>query len=447
MAGCRTTAPGSATAPIPGGVTNSRWENLNGGDGFYAFSDPSDASYAYAESQGGELARIDRKSLVQRNIKPQADYKEKLRFNWNTPLHLSPNDPGVIYIGAQFLFRSADHGQSWERISPDLTTNDPQKQKQEESGGVTVDNSSAETNTTIYSISESPRQRGLIWVGTDDGLVQSTRDGGKRWTNLTDRLPGLGKGNWVSWVEASRHAAGVAYVTVDRHTFGDFAPYLFRTADYGRTWTRIAGPDQGVRGYAHVIKEDRLNPNLLFMGTEFGLWVSLDAGGHWAQYKGGDLPTVAVRDITVQARDDDLVLATHGRGIWIIDDISPLRKLSPEVMGKDFAFIEGRPTQQRLEGNGGWPEGDATFAGPNPPDGAVITYYQPTRPIFGKLKIEILDPTGQVIDELPASKRRGLNRVVWSMRGKAAPGAAPPPSSPSPPPRARAYRRETMACG
>ncbi len=404
----------------PGGITNSRWTNLYGGDGFWAFPDPTDEHYVYVESQGGEIARINRFTMQARNIKPQPNYGEgKLRFNWNTPLHMSPNEPGTIYIGAQFLFRSRDHGQSWERISPDLTTNDPEKQKQEESGGVTVDNSEAEMHTTIFSISESPRDAQTIWVGTDDGNLQITRDGGKNWTNVVGNLPGLPKASWVSWVEASRYDPATAYVTFDRHTFGDMDPHVFKTTDYGKTWTSLVGPDSGIRGYAHVIKEDTEKPDLLFLGTEFGLWVSLDGGNQWAQYKGGEFPAVAVRDLVVQPRDSDLVIATHGRGIWIVDDITPLRKLTPDVLAQEAVFVQGRPIQQRFDAFGGWAEGNASYSGTNPADGALITYYQQKRHIYGRMKIEIFDANGKLVDTVPASSRRGLTRVDWSMRMKA----------------------------
>ena len=404
----------------PGGITNGRWENLGGGDGFWAFPDPADASYVYAESQGGFVARVNRFTLEARFIKPEPNYGEKkLRFNWNTPIHMSPNEKGTIYIGAQFLFRSRDHGQSWERISPDLTTDDPEKQKQEESGGVTVDNSFAETHTTIYSISESPRDGQTIWVGTDDGNLQVTRDGAKTWTNVVANVPDLPKASWVSWVEASLYDAGTAYAAFDRHTFGDMEPHVFKTTDYGKTWTPIVAAGSGVRGYAHVIKEDTVRPNLLFLGTEFGLWISLDGGNHWAQYKGREFPTVAVRDIVVQPRESDLVVATHGRGIWIVDDITPLRKLTPEVMSQGAVFLQAKPAQQRLQANGGWADGSAVFSGPNPPDAALITYYQSKRHIFGKMKLEILDSQGKVVDTLPPNSRRGISRVEWSMRLKA----------------------------
>jgi hypothetical protein len=395
---------------------------MYGGDGFWMFADPSDSDYVYAEAQGGTIGHVNIHTHEIHDIQPKLgpeDLKRytKLRFNWNTPIALSPNDPTTVYIGSQFLFRSRDHGQSWQRISPDLTSNDAQKQKQEQSGGITVDNSAAEMHTTIYSISESPLSAGLIWVGTDDGNVQLTRDAGSHWTNVTANLKGVPKSAWVSWVQASSFQVGTAYLALDRHTFGDMAPYVYVTTDYGKTWSSLATPQdpKGIRGYVHVIKEDTVDPRLLFMGTEFGLWISSDAGAHWAQFKGGHIPAVAVRDLAIQPRDNDLILATHGRGIWIVDDITPLRHLKPEVLSQEAAFVSARPSQQRIEAQGGWPSGAAAFIGDDPANGAVITYYQKTRHLFGKLKIEIVDSKGTVIDELPASTRRGLNRVVWTM--------------------------------
>lgn len=409
----------------PGGITNGRWENLTGGDGFWAFADPSDPHYAYVEIQGGEITRVNQLTLESRSIKPLPNYGEgKLRFNWNTPIHMSPNDPGTLYIAAQFLFRSRDHGQSWDRISPDLTTNDPDKEKQEESGGVTVDNSDAETHCTIYSISESPRDRETIWVGTDDGNLQITRDGGKTWNNIVGNVPNLPRFSWVSWVEASRLDPATAYAAFDRHTFGDMDPYVYKTTDYGKTWTRLVGPGSAVRGFAHVIREDTVAPNLLFLGTEFGLWISLDGGEQWAQYKGGEFPSVPVDDLVVHPRDSDLVVATHGRGIWIVDDISPLRQLTPAVLSEQAGFIAGRPIQQRLMASGGWSNGDAVFVGSNPPDAALITYYQQKRHIFGKMTIQVFDPQGKLLETLTANSRRGLSRVQWSMRLK--PPRVPP---------------------
>ena len=403
----------------PGGITSSRWENLYGGDGFWVIPDAKDPDIVYAEYQGGNIARIDRRTKLARDIQPKAGKGEKLRYNWNTPIHQSPNHPGTIYIGAQYLFRSADQGQSWQRISPDLSTNDPDRQQQELSGGITVDNSSAEMHTTIYSISESPLDDKLIWVGTDDGNIQLTRDGGASWKRASPGLKGVPKGEaWISWVEASRHAPGTAFVTVDRHTWGDMEAHAYRSDDYGRSWQRIAGPGQGVRGYAHVIRQDPVDPDLLYLGTEFGLWISVDAGRSWAEFKGGNFPAVAVRDLQIQERERDLVIATHGRGIWIVDDITPLRELDAGMLAAEAAFLPGRPVQQRIPGVGGWTMGDAAFVGPDAPAGAVITYYQRTRHIFGGIKLEILDAAGNVIDTLPAAKRRGINRVTWTMRVK-----------------------------
>ncbi|HEV3206030.1 MAG TPA: glycosyl hydrolase [Terriglobales bacterium] len=409
----------------PGGVSNSRWENMYNGDGFWMFEDPSDPAYIYTEAQGGTIGRVNRYTHEVRSIQPLPKYGEKkLRFNWNTPIHMSPNEKGTIYIGAQFLFRSRDHGQSWERISPDLTTNDPEKQKQEESGGVTIDNSAAEMHTSIYSISESPKNGQIIWVGTDDGNVQLTRDGAKTWANLVGNVPDLPKYSWVSTIEASRFDEATAYATFDRHTFGDTKPYAYKTTDYGKTWTALPVQQNGVRGYAHVIKEDTVDPNLLFLGTEFGLWISTDGGQRWAEYKGSNFPAAAVRDLVVQARESDLVLGTHGRGIWIIDDISPWRALKPELMDKDAAVIDGPPAIQYFNAQGGWPEGDETFNGPSRPTDAIITYYQKRRHIFGDLKIEVFDQDGKLLDTVAGSKHRGLNRATWGMRLK--PPQVPP---------------------
>jgi photosystem II stability/assembly factor-like uncharacterized protein len=400
----------------PGGITNKQWENMYGGDGFWMFVDPTDPDYVYAEAQGGNIGRIHRKTHEIRDIRPLPAYKEgKLRFNWNTPIHISPTT-GAVYLGAQVLFRTKDHGQTWERISPDLTTNDPNKQKQELSGGITVDNSAAEMHTTIYTISESPKNADVVWVGTDDGNVQVTRDGGKSWTNVVANVPGLPKNAWVSYIDAGHFDEGTAYATFDLHTFGDMRPYAYRTTDFGKSWTSLIPADAPVKGYAHVLREDLVNRDLLFLGTELGLWISIDGGKQWAQYKGGELPNVAVRDLVVHPRDHDLVIATHGRGIWIVDDITPLRALTPDVLEQDIAFVGSTTIVQPLGASGGWSDGDAEFTGPNPPGDAVVTYYQKKRHIFGDLKIDVTDAGGKSVATIPSSKRRGLNRVSWPMR-------------------------------
>jgi photosystem II stability/assembly factor-like uncharacterized protein len=415
-----------------GGITNAQWQPLYGSDGFWVFEDPADPTYIYAEGQGGTINRINRWNSDMRDIHPLLSDAEllkdkKLRFNWNTPIALSPNERGTIYIGSQFLLRSRDHGQSWQRISPDLTTNDPAHQKQEESGGVTIDNSAAEMYETIFSISESPRDGQVIWAGTDDGRLQVTQDGGGKWRDVIGNVPGLRKGTWVNWVQASNYDAATAYAVFDQHTYGDMAAYVYRTRDYGKTWTALVSPAdlKTVRGYAHVIKEDLTSPNLLFLGTEFGLYVSIDGGERWAQFKGGHLPNVAVCDIAIQPRENDLVLATHGRGIWIVDDITPLRALSADLLGKEFSLVASRPALQRVRPNdAGAVTGAAVFIGDNPSDGVAISYYQRSRHLYGRLKLEILDSNGKVMADLPASKRAGLNRVVWNMLEK--PPRVPP---------------------
>ncbi len=409
----------------PGGIAKGQWENMYGGDGFWMFVDPTDPTYIYAEAQGGYIGRVNRKTHETRDIKPLPGYNEgKLRFNWNAPIHLSPTKSGTIYLGAQYLFRSRNHGQSWDRISPDLSTNDPAKQKQEEAGGVTVDNSSAEMHTTIFAIGESPKDSMVVWAGTDDGNLQLTRDGGKKWTNVVGNITGLPKSAWVSSVEPGHFAAGTIYATFDLHNFGDMKPYAYRSTDFGKTWTPLVAAGSPVRGYAHVIKEDLVNPQLLFLGTEFGLWVSADGGQRWSRYKGGDLPAVAVRDLAIHPRDDDLVIATHGRGIWIVDDLTPLRNLTAGTLAKGAAFVQTKPVVQVLSAGGGWANGDAEFIGPNPPGDAVITYYLQKRHIFGDMKLQVFDSTGKLVQSLPTGKRRGLSRTAWSMR-MAPPRVAP----------------------
>ena len=415
-ADCRTTARGSATRSTRAASPTRAGRTCSAATASGRSRIRPTRTSPTPRRRAARSAASTRHTLEQRNIQPRAGFKEKLRFNWNTPLALSPTDPTKLYIGSQFLFLTRDHGQSWARISPDLTTNDPDKQKQEQSGGITVDNSAAEMHTTIYSISESPSDGNVIWVGTDDGNVQLTRDGGKNWQNVVGNVKGLPAASWVSWIEAGRHAAGTVYAAFDRHSFGDMTPWVYRSVDFGQHWQRIVDAGSGVRGYAHVVREDPVNARIVYVGTEFGLYVSLDAGAHWAAFKPGAFPTVAVRDLAFQGRDRDLVLATHGRGIWIVDDLTPLRALGALDLKSEFAFLPSRPIQQRIRGNGGWAEGDAKFSGTDPADGTVISYYQATRHVFGRLKLEVLDSAGKLIDTLPAGKRKGINRVVWTMQ-------------------------------
>ncbi len=399
-----------------GGIPNHVWQNVNGGDGMWAFPDPKDDDVVYSEYQGGEISRRRMSTGESKSIQPaRREGEPKLRFNWNAPIHVSPTRDGTIYVGAQFLYRSRDRGDTWERISPDLTTNDPRKQRQEESGGLSIDNSSAENNCTIYTIGESPKDPQVVWVGTDDGNLQLTRDGGRTWTNMTKRLPGLVPATWISSVCPSPHDPATCFVTADGHMLGDMAPHVFVTRDFGATFTALA--DSNLRGYAHVVLQDVQNPRLLFLGTEMGLFCSLDAGAQWAQVHAG-IPDVAVRDLAIQAREGDLVIATHGRGIYVVDDLTPVRALTPEVLGHDAALLPSRPSVLVIPSEEQRFDGDTEYSGESPSESASITYYLKKRHLIGDLRVEVLDAQGKVLQRIDGTKRRGINRVHWAMRLK-----------------------------
>ncbi|HEV8199517.1 MAG TPA: glycosyl hydrolase [Candidatus Polarisedimenticolia bacterium] len=405
-----------------GGIQARDWTSALFCDGFWAVPDAKDDDFWYAECQGGWAFQIRKSTGEIRDIKPSPKSGEaKYRFNWNTPIHSSRAEPGVLFTGSQFLFRSKDMGASWERLSPDLTTNDPARLKQDESGGLTPDDSTAENHCTIFAIATSPKSKELIYVGTDDGNLQVTRDGGKTWTNVAAGIPGLPKKTWVSSIEASSFDEGTAYATFDGHMTGDMKTYVYRTKDYGKTWQALAG--KGMRGYAHIVREDPVNQSLLFAGTELGLWLSLDGGGHWAQFKSGLPDVMSVRDIAIHPREHDLILATHGRSLYIVDDITPLRALTPQVLASDVAFLPTRPSVMPLASTDFNMFGDGEFRGDVPQEAASIVYYLRKRHIVGDLKLEISDASGNVITTLPGGKRKGLNRVAWPMR-------LPPPKFP-----------------
>lgn len=400
-----------------GSVENKDWLPVGFGDGFNVFADPADKNIIYSEWQGGKLQRYTRDTGELKSISPRPKAGEpKYRFNWNAPAVLSPNDPKTIYLGGQFLFRSRDRGESWERISTDLTTNDPAKLKQEESGGLSIDNSGAENHCTIYTIAESPKNPSVIWAGTDDGNLQITQDGGKTWANVVASVQGLPKNPVVTGVEPSHYAAGTAYVTFDNHQAGDMKPYVYKTTDFGKTWTAIS--TDAIKGYAHVVREDLVKQDLLFVGTELGLFLSIDGGQQWAQFT-GNLPNVAVRDLAIHPRESDLIVATHGRGIYIVDDISPLRQLTPQIMDSKLTVLDTKPAPIRFSGFD-WPfNGGDEFVAQNPREAAFITYYMKERHTFGDFNIEIRDSEGKLVTKLPAGRRRGINRVAWPMRLKA----------------------------
>ncbi len=399
-----------------GGIGNDEWKNFGFGDGMYTFPDPTDANVIFWEYQGGEIYKFFRKTKETKQIRPYPSKGEKiLRFNWESPFVVSPADPHLLLAGAQYLFASTDQGESWRQISGDLTTDNPELERQVESGGLTPDDSSAENHCTIYVIAPSPLDAKVIWAGTDDGNLQVTRDGGAHWVNVVANVPGVPKGTWVSGIEASRREPGTAYATFDNHARGDFTAYVYRTTDYGRTWAPLATGD--VAGYAHVIREDPKSASVLYLGTEQGLFLSIDGGKEWAQFS-GDLPKVPVRDIAVHPRESDLVLATHGRGFYVVDDVSVLRQLTPEVLAADVTILSSRPTYLRIPFQQQSWNGDGDFVGENPSDSAVISFYRSKRRLLGESKIEIADASGKTIATLPGSNKKGINRVLWNTRLK-----------------------------
>src|SRR5258705_2689490 len=319
---------GPAYTWINGGIRNYYWDNIGGGDGFDAMPDAEDASWVYSESQGGSVGRRNWKTGESWFIRPPAlDPKLQFRFNWNSAIAQDPFDKKTIYFGSQFLHKSTGKAVSWETISPDLTTNDTAKVAAfQNTGGLTMDITGAETYCSILSIAPSTKEQETIWKGTDDGNVQLTRDEGKTWTNFRGKIPGMPVGCWVPQITASRYNAGEAFVVANDYRRGDFKAYIFRTTDYGKTWTRMVDENK-VKGYALCMIQDPTEPNLIFVGTENGLWVSFDNGATYEQWKNG-YPSVSTYDLAIQEREADLAIATFGRALWILDDIRPLRKLA-----------------------------------------------------------------------------------------------------------------------
>lgn len=399
-----------------GGINNSDWMNIGFGDGFNVLPDPADNNIIFWQYQGGNTMRFYRDTREAKEIKPFSDDpNEKLRFNWDTPIAFSPTVEGVIYIGSQYLFRSSDRGDSWEKISPDLTTDDAKKQNQEESGGLTIDNSTAENHCTIFTISESPVNPDVVWAGTDDGNLQVTTDAGETWSNASDNITGLPEERWCSKIFASNHDAAAAYAVFNNYRNGDKNVYVYKTADFGATWRSLA--TKNIQSFARVIVEDFVNPNLLFLGTDGGLYLSVDDGLSWVRFE-GDVPQVPIYDLVIHERESDLVIGTHGRGIMILDDIAPLRELTVDVINSKFHFFSSEPyiiTNPQFEQSFG---GDDEFVGRNSSTSAIITYYMNRRHIFGDMYIEVLDEDGNVVKKLAAGKNKGINRVPWPLRKK-----------------------------
>jgi photosystem II stability/assembly factor-like uncharacterized protein len=402
-----------------GGIRKNDWFTISGGDGFAGVPDLEKPWIVYSDAQGGMIYVTDMRSGTQKQIYPypnrvgsvgDAMIGHKYRFNWNSPIAVSVKEPGAVYFGGNVLFKSRDYGQSWQVISPDLTTNNPEKQKSS-GGSIVTDNTAAEFHCTIISIAVSELDPNVIWVGTDDGNVQVTRDGGRSWNNVFTNVPGLKPNAWIPTVEASHFDVGTAYIAADHHQDDDYAPYAYMTTDFGRTWKPIMGDLPRSAAWVHVVREDRKNRNLLFIGTEMGLWASWDRGAHWYSMR-GDLPIVQVRDLQIHPRENDLIVATHGRGMLVLDDIGWLQNLNTAVTA-DATLFDVRDAVNWNDWNRDGNLGQKAWSAPNPPNGALITYYlRAQQPVA--LTITEKGST-QVVRRLNAPSTAGMNRVAWDL--------------------------------
>lgn len=448
-----------------GGIRNSYFEELYFGDGFDVVPDPTDASYGYAMSQGGSLGRYNVDNGYVQYLQPVHPDGEKLRFNWNAGIAQDPFDDATIYYGSQFVHKSTDKGNNWTIISPDLTTNDPEKQKQAESGGLTLDVTAAENHTSIITIAPSPLDKNVLWVGTDDGNLQLTRDGGQNWTNLSSRLPGAPANAWIPSIHPSSFTAGEAYVVVNNYRQNDWKPYLYRTRDFGETWESMLTTDE-VWGHTLAIVQDPIEARLLFLGTEYGLYVSIDEGDTWTKWDNG-YPTVSTIDLKIHPREHDLIVGTFGRAAWVFDDIRPLRALAKEgiaVLDKELHLFEvpDATLVEFRQASGVRFAANAEFAGQNRRPGAMITVsIQPEKkedkqvadatPVSTKkkkkkkrggpdpdtveetpvkkeekkmyapkdsLKLEVLNTDREVIRTLMFKPKAGVNRMYWGLDQK-----------------------------
>lgn len=432
-----------------GYIRNAHWTEVGFGDGFDTAPDPQSSRRGYAMSQDGFLVRWDLDSGERAFVRPASpDPGVKLRFNWNAGFAQDPFDASTIYYGSQFVHKSTDRGDSWTTISPDLTSNDPEKQKAHESGGLTPDVTAAENHTTILSIAPSALERGVIWVGTDDGRVQVTRDGGKTWTNVVAGARGVPADTWVPHIVPSSHSVGTAFVVFDNHRRSDFNTYAFRVDDYGKRWTSVT--TGAVEGYAHVLVQDSVDPNLLFLGTERGLYVSLDGGKGWFRWRHG-LPTASVMDVAVHPREHDLIIATHGRAMYVLDDIRPLRSLAKLDAKKTLTLFEVAPAQQYQEKMNILEtiNSQSDFRGKNREYGALVTFYlnaahlphpdpeidrtrpapkpeKDVKPPATKAAIEVRDAGGALVRRFEVDAKQGLNRVAWNLLRDPYRSAMPP---------------------
>ena len=397
-----------------GGISAKDWKPVGQGDGFRVLRHPT-KNIIYSEMQGAEnVWRYDVDNNLVKTIQPLAVMGyEDYRFNWNAPIETSKNNPDRLYIGSQYVHRSNDRGDTWEIISPDLTTNDSTKQNQEDSGGLSMDNSGAENHTTIFTITESPLNENIIWAGTDDGNIQVTKNGGKSWKNVIENVSGVPKNTWVYHIEASVHDENTAYVVFDGHTSGDMKAYAFKTTDLGKTWINII-PNDDVTGFTRNIQEDYINEDLLFLGTELGLYITINGGDTWSKFT-KNIPPVAIHYIELQANTNDLVMGTHGRGVIIIDDISPLREINDTNLSNKLYFFER--DEFEIQEFGGFADNfgrETQFIGANSSLSCQIQYLLPRRHTFGKMTMEIQDMEGNKVTTLNPGKTKGINTVEWN---------------------------------
>lgn len=400
-----------------GGIINEYWDFLIGGDGFEALPVPGDPRYCYAQSQGGALRRVDLITGNTKSIRPAAEGDERLRFNWNAAIAQDPFDDNTIYFGSQFVHKSINRGDDWNSISPDLTSNDPEKQKQRQSGGLTIDATGAENHCTILTIEPSPMKEGLIWTGSDDGKLHITQDGGENWEEVGHNIKGMPSNAWIPQITASEYNEGEVFVVVNNYRLGDYSAYLFRTTDYGKSWDRIID-DNDVWGYVLCFVQDPVQPNLMFAGTEYGLYLSFDGSKTWNKWS-VDYPTVSTYDMAIHPRENDLVIATFGRSIWIIDDIVPLREMAGsgnEIIKQDLILFNPPEAIMAETKNlpGYYFRADAMYEGDNKPDEAMISFFSAADGNEDKINLYVLNSEGDTLRKMETDYKKGVNRILWN---------------------------------
>jgi photosystem II stability/assembly factor-like uncharacterized protein len=407
------------------GIRNTYWQEISFGDGFDVVPDPTDSRYGYTMSQGGNLSRFDKETGHNKTLRPTHPDKDVfLRFNWNAAIAQDPHNAKTVYYGSQFLHKSTDNGDTWEIISPDLTTNDSTKQRQQSTGGLTFDITGAENHTTILAIAPSPIDSNIIWVGTDDGHVQVTKDGGKTWTNVVSKLKGLPKGSWVPQIQASTYDANEAWIIANNYRNNDFSAYAYHTANLGSTFTQIAD-DSKVWGYTLSIKQDIEVPNLVFLGTEYGLYVSFDKAKTWNKWENGYPKAVSTYDLAIQEREADLVIGTFGRSMWVLDDIRPLRVIALNNGKLPESKITAVPSSDAYQAEIQQPHGerfpaDGKYAAENREFGGRLSFIinEADTSKMDTVTVSIFDEAGEQIRTLKTVPVKGVNRITWNLDRK-----------------------------